>query len=71
MKRGEGKGKEGRFPSFLSNPSLLFCSPPLNHLPRSLLRNHTETLATQARMAQAIQLRKKSLVFCSDLLRTV
>ena len=68
---GRGRGRKEGFLPFFPTPSLLFYSPPLTLLPRSLLRNRTETLATQASMVQAIQLRKKSLVFCSDLFWTV
>ena len=52
MKEGEGEGKG--FPSFLPHtlPALLltpFFARSLTLVLRSLLLNHTETLATQAR----------------------
>ena len=54
MKGGKGKGKEGN-PTFLSHPfpALLlapFFARSLTPVPRSLLQNRTETLATQAKI---------------------
>ena len=51
LKRGEGRGrKETGFPSFLLHPlPALLLSRSLTLAPRSLLRNRTEMLATQAR----------------------
>ena len=52
MKVGGGRG-EGRFPSFLPHPLPALLLAPffvrsLTLVPRSLLLNRTETLATQA-----------------------
>ena len=47
MKEGVGEGKEGKF--FLTPfPLAPFFARSLSLVPRSFLRNHTETLATQA-----------------------
>ena len=55
MKEG-GEGGEGRKPSFLPHPLpalllALFFAQSLTFVPRSLLLNRTETLATQAILA--------------------
>ena len=48
--RGEGEERKQRFLTFLPHPSPLFYSHHFSRglVPRSLLRNRTETLATQA-----------------------
>ena len=60
MKEGVGEGNERNAVSFLSSPppprSLTwpFVARSLTLVPRSLLLNHTETLATQAKLKRAL-----------------
>ena len=66
MKVGEGEGKEGNFlphplPALLLTP---FFARSLTLVPRSLLLNRTETLATQASRCGEVAVSRDSTVFC-------